>query len=73
MTGTYLTIPRVRVGIKTGLERRHQLSLEMAGTHTNRLGEARLNADPKGRAALAAFRRRRSPCVHEVHGDDRRL
>jgi len=35
--------------------------------------EARFDDDPKGRVHLGAFRRRRSPCVREVHGGDRRL
>jgi len=37
------------------------------------LSTGRLGVDPKGRAHLGAFRRRRSPCVRKVHGSDRRL
>jgi hypothetical protein len=57
----------VRVGIKTGLRTTHQLSLEMAGNHAHPIANARLDADPKGRADLGAFHRRRSPCVVNKH------
>jgi len=51
----------------------HRLSIESITKHTNRLSRARLDVDPMGRAYLGAFRRRRSPCVHKVHGGERRL
>ena len=50
----------MRVGIKTGIERSHQLIVEFARNHANRFAKARLDADPKGLSRLGAFHRRRS-------------